>query len=597
MAIATSAVPLHWLEDETLHSICARHVLLAGRHSLRQTVKALFNTKLGKIACHFQGHLDAFVLGTNGSLGSAEEIIFKHTVIPNFLSFMTETGAELLVRALRVPKPYQTADSFLRDRAHPYPKQRHLRLCKDCVIEDEKARGFAHWRRSHQLPAVYRCPAHGTALDQLWVKGALHGTIVQMPQSDSLYREQLTAPVPMQDGEREIAMVRMAQIAVGIADMPSPTRFDCDTLHGTYRARLKDLGLMVADRVLRTTADAALLGFGGAMDELPEAPGWLSVSVRRAGLITRMASPSPPFARPLLHTVFIAWLFGSWQEFLAAYALQGVEAQAGTGSIGTGKSSKTKPESPLNPRVVELAARKAEVLALLRSGLTAHTASKRTGTPAVTGRNWAAAAGMGQPHWAGAVPLEMRSELKRLLKAGADLAVIASDFGITPHALNNFRSFFPAIEEARQQALSTEHQARVMRQLALARESWIEALDRSRRGDIGSTRLVTKDGQYFRKHDRAGYEAMLAANPPTSRANRQLPDLTERDGPLADAVQEAASAFRAENPYRMIHTWDIVRILEARGLLAKDCERLLMPLAKAALKQAVKTPPIAGDGR
>lgn len=37
-------------------------------------------------------------------------------------------------------------------------------LCRECVAEDINFRGFAYWRRVHQLPGVDRCTKHGTTL-------------------------------------------------------------------------------------------------------------------------------------------------------------------------------------------------------------------------------------------------------------------------------------------------------------------------------------------------------------------------------------------------------------------------------------------------
>lgn len=547
-AVATALYPTDWLDNETLHSICARHVLLNGLHTLRETVKALFTTKLGKIDCHFQGHLDSFVARAKGALGSVDDIVLKHTVLSNYLPFMSEASARSLVQTLRVPGPYQTANTFLKELSHPYPKQRHLRLCDMCVSEDETVRGFAHWRRDHQLPGVYRCPKHRTALRQLFVKNALHGTVVQMPQSDCSYRERLTVPVPKQDDSQEAALLAMAQIAIAISTLPAFTRFAPEKLHGMYRARLEALGLLVGGRVLRDAADLEILRFAGALDGLAEAPQWLSSSVRKDGLITRMASPSPPFARPLLHTIFIAWLFGSWQEFLAMYAAIQPDTES----------------TPAGENAAERAARKVEFLALVQAGMKATEASRRTETNRYTGNTWAAAAGMTRGR------------------------------GVTTNSVPTF------IEHARnvhQTQKRERKQNRVTIRLPLARDSWLEALQRCRRGDMGATRIVAKDGTYLKTYDRAAYDAMKAAHPQTPRPVRKLHSLNELDGPLSVAVEEAADLLRSENPNRLIGAWDIVRVLETRGVLSMDCERLLMPLAKAALKKAVKTPHIACGGR
>jgi hypothetical protein len=99
-----------------------RHVLLAGRRSLRKTVMALFSTRLGKIDCHFQDHLDSFVAHTKGLLGNGNEIIRNHTVLPSFTRFMDPQREGAIVAALRAPRRSQNVSQILRDAAHPYLK-------------------------------------------------------------------------------------------------------------------------------------------------------------------------------------------------------------------------------------------------------------------------------------------------------------------------------------------------------------------------------------------------------------------------------------------------------------------------------------------
>jgi hypothetical protein len=67
--------------------------------------------------------------------------------------------------------------------------------------------------------------------------------------------------------------------------------------------------------------------------------------------------------------------------------------------------------------------------------------------------------------------------------------------------------------------------ARQQRGLALARASGAEALQRSRRGDMGATLLVVKDGHFFREYDPRGYEKMMTAFPRAFSERPRLPHL------------------------------------------------------------------------
>lgn len=46
------------------------------------------------------------------------------------------------------------------------PGRSHPMFCPDCVASDSDQRGFAHWRRSHQLPGAFACDEHSTELVQ-----------------------------------------------------------------------------------------------------------------------------------------------------------------------------------------------------------------------------------------------------------------------------------------------------------------------------------------------------------------------------------------------------------------------------------------------
>jgi hypothetical protein len=583
MDLSTSPFPLDWLEDETLHGLCVRHVLLAGRSTALKTVKALVTNQYGRIECHFQGHLDSFIKNTKGLFGNHESIIHEHTVVPNYLTFMTDASANAVITALRGSSVYLNSVMLFRDIRHAYPKQRHLRLCIQCVANDEKMRGFAHWRRAHQLPGVYRCLKHATELHQLSVKLVAHNTVLAIPRSDRSFCDQLIVPVSLQSGDRETAVYSIAQVASAISGLAHSTRFEPVTVSRVYRARLSELGLMKDDRLLHSRANAELLNFAHALDSLPDAPQWLSSSVQRKRLIFHMLSPRSSFPRPLLHAMFIAWLFGSLREFKSMYARQSALPQ--TGSKATSKSASSPPESSRDAKAQQLALRKAEFQELvLRKGMTPYAAGEYMGMGTCTARVWAARLGLVVNQKNTTIPVGVRNELKLALKAGTGMQEIAENLGISFGSMKLFSRLHSDIKPARQQA----RQAQSALNLAAARKSWLEALKRSRNGDRATTLLVEKDAKLFRRNDPEGYRAMMALYPKKHHEVRKLPRLNEMDGELAVAIDEAASTLRSEKPARRIRIWDIVHILESRGLLNLDCERLLLPLAQAALKRALK---------
>jgi DNA-directed RNA polymerase specialized sigma24 family protein len=580
-------VPIAWLEDETLHSMAVRHVLVAGRDTIFKAAKSFFGNITGRIECHFQGHIDSFVAQTKGLLGQPEDIIHTHTIVPSYLSFMTESLAREVLEKLCGPKLYLNTTHLFREGKHPFPRQRHLRLCIECMTLDEKMRGFAHWRKAHQLPGAYRCLKHGCELHQFSVKQRAYGSVLDMPRSDPLFRERITIAIPRQDGERESAICTMAQVAVAISQLSPCIRFDPKAVNRVYRARLQELGLIVNDRLMRTEANLELIRFAGALDMLPDAPNWLSVNVLRKELIFRMLSNRALFSRPFAHAMFIAWLFGSLTNFQTSYAFHSAASGAKT-KRQPGSSAHTDAGGPLEDKARRLALRKAELHRLLRSGVAHCDAAKLIGMNRVTARLWATELGFIKERVIASLPLEVREELERALRAGTTVQEIAKRLGIPVVAVDRFRYLRPDIKLERQE-LEQAGRAPILR---AAKKSWLEALQRRSRGDTGATRLVKSDGRYFRSKDPVGYRKMMSLHPPKLRQFRELPRMAEMDGELPVAISQAASAFRAENPCQPIHTWDIVRTLESRGLLNLDCERLMLPLAHAALKLALSERPV-----
>lgn len=82
---------------------------------------------------------------------SVESLLQKHTLIPFVRAVVPdETSVDMYgrrrVSSERTPKLAARWGT--------------LRYCPSCVERDEKKRGFAYWRRTHQLPGMLWCPWH-----------------------------------------------------------------------------------------------------------------------------------------------------------------------------------------------------------------------------------------------------------------------------------------------------------------------------------------------------------------------------------------------------------------------------------------------------
>ncbi|WP_223232973.1 TniQ family protein [Burkholderia pseudomallei] len=85
---------------------------------------------------------------------SETEIIWNHSHFPINLQFPFRNGR---------------VNYTLEDRRAPGPtppEWYRYRLCPDCLEQQKQEHGFSFWNRVHQLPSLYWCPWHKTALRQ-----------------------------------------------------------------------------------------------------------------------------------------------------------------------------------------------------------------------------------------------------------------------------------------------------------------------------------------------------------------------------------------------------------------------------------------------
>lgn len=92
-------------------------------------------------------------------------IVRKHTGLPYFIYFDPPGKREHLLKALaqnESPKSLVLSLGLTKYRCGAFPV--HPRYCTSCAVQDRKIRGFAYYRREHQLPGVALCWIHGTPL-------------------------------------------------------------------------------------------------------------------------------------------------------------------------------------------------------------------------------------------------------------------------------------------------------------------------------------------------------------------------------------------------------------------------------------------------
>ncbi len=149
--------------DELLYSVVARYHVRSGNKSFRQTHEELFET--------IELQPDKIVLPNNlnflvsqlpqGSKITVESLIKRNTLYPFFRTFLTPIEIYSFKNLLR-----EKSSISISKAAKISDKERNkvLKFCPKCHVEDEQKYGEAYWHRQHQIPGMLVCLKHETPL-------------------------------------------------------------------------------------------------------------------------------------------------------------------------------------------------------------------------------------------------------------------------------------------------------------------------------------------------------------------------------------------------------------------------------------------------
>lgn len=90
-----------WLPDETVFSLCSRYHRLSKNYKSSSTCQQLFGHKLQGLAHNFPSRIDSLVSTTEELLGTSNEIIYHHSILPFYLPLAQEHIKTSAVAAMR----------------------------------------------------------------------------------------------------------------------------------------------------------------------------------------------------------------------------------------------------------------------------------------------------------------------------------------------------------------------------------------------------------------------------------------------------------------------------------------------------------------
>jgi len=295
-----------WLSEETVYSWAARYHRLSGNRHAQTTAGHLFGGRFCGFVAEAPSGLPHFASISDSRLGTAEEILSKHTVLPYHLLFRPAAVREQIMTSVLSGRSGAAKATLGLRRVGPDCHVKACRICMDC---DKEQAGVAYWHAVHQLPGVWFCTRHHVPLSYAFPPPARYEWI--LPSADRL-REFRVAHSLGDEGP----IARFSQVSSHAFFKGLAFTADQALCKKTYRLRLGERGLLNSQRCGAMALDA-LKKFASAYLELPELEGYLrkghGVSgVARALTVDRNTIRSP------MHMLLITWLFDRWEDFLSA---------------------------------------------------------------------------------------------------------------------------------------------------------------------------------------------------------------------------------------------------------------------------------------
>ncbi|HEY4080554.1 MAG TPA: TnsD family Tn7-like transposition protein [Burkholderiaceae bacterium] len=482
-----------WLPDETLFSWCSRYHLLAANGLASATCMQLFGRRRLGLAHDFPAGIAALALRAGGSLGMPEDIVRERTVLAFYAPFrpapmMERATRKMLGEGIGSLKYELGLLTSGLGAAHP------LKACPACMADDHQRFKVAYWRRSHQLPGVWICPAHGDALRVSTLKldqkarfqWGLPGQAYLLPWTDlAIYRD---------FKETSALAHKMAKLSGSICALTQGRVMNPGRIANAFRRGLEDRGwLGAATRVRWGVMRHELSRHAAALAGLPPFAMQADGRIAQSQLSRIMSARS--LTHPLRYLAWISLLFDSLSEFLTAY--DGTSMQA----VQTAKASRKMGPSAMT----SMDARAAEAVQALLLGQESATAiALRMGVTPSTVAAWAAKAGLQTPRRPKSLDEPTWRAAVEFLASGQSKSNVAARIGISEVSVTRILRSVPRLQ-------SQWHEVRFAAARNNAREAWIAVSNAAQILGIAAARRA-EPGAYawLYRNDRAWLRAQCA---------------------------------------------------------------------------------------
>lgn len=290
-------LPLH--STETLYSWLIRVALHTGYPNVRMALQHLIGSDHKQLASAFVSCLPqiAALSNTSGSV-----LADRHSILPAFRSFVTDDvyqDAQSCFINGRI-EPINTLFSITANRMKLNVP---LRYCPICSGDNMKMHGYAYWHIQHQLPGVYVCPEHQTALTE--VRVGRRGIVFPGAPGKTL----------PDTTEQLLKLAKFSSTA-----WKSPLEhYDGLRYRNCIREKLQGFGYVTEQKRIRQ--DKWQRSFRGCWEPSAAIEDIAALLKNDAGLyLQALFTSETKLLSPLKHFLLLAHLFESWQSFKDFYS-------------------------------------------------------------------------------------------------------------------------------------------------------------------------------------------------------------------------------------------------------------------------------------
>ncbi|RKP43455.1 TniQ family protein [Trinickia fusca] len=309
-----------WLPDETIFSLASRHHIVACNRRDSDTCLQLFEHARAGSKHDVPSRLDAFVARTGRQLGSVEEIVFRHTLLPFYFPLTSKERVGDIIRtvrstmtgSLRYPL-YMLLNRF--SAAHP------LKACEQCIDEDIKQFQVAYWHRAHQYPGVWVCPTHNCELRETMKPiGRSGGYSWLLPGKEHFAQASDTCLLANPGPDRALLLRSLAIAAGSLAALAPDVFIEKERAARAYTNRLTALGMRSGSGELQLSrCVTSILEAAMPLRSIPELFALPANEQQARAYVTRLTWLPVQNIHVLLHLFAVVWLFRSWDCFWQSY--------------------------------------------------------------------------------------------------------------------------------------------------------------------------------------------------------------------------------------------------------------------------------------